>query len=61
MSLDVALDVSAELDPAELPTTVRQMASIVGWKTWQRRIPEGAVKAAREQLSELDVRQPTRA
>jgi len=29
---------STELDPTELPTMVRQMASIVGWKTWERRI-----------------------
>jgi hypothetical protein len=27
-----------EFSSTELPTTVRQMASIVGWKTWQRRI-----------------------
>ena len=29
---------STALDPAELPTTVRRMAGIVGWKTWQKRI-----------------------
>lgn len=29
---------STEADPTKLPTTMRQMASIVGWSTWQRRV-----------------------
>jgi hypothetical protein len=29
---------STALDPAELPTTIRRMAGIVGWKMWQKRI-----------------------